>query len=127
MSLLARWWGRFTGRRPSRLTLLNDGLDLAMDWGESWLAPIQPRLHKKYPWLEVHELEELNHTCRAAMNFGHELVYELRERRGGHIGMEDFSPLLLARFSWVDPGNVSRLFGQSTYYAWKSLGPATSR
>ena len=30
---------------PTREALLNDGLELAMNWGQNWLAPIQDRLH----------------------------------------------------------------------------------
>ena len=59
----------------SRVEVFNVGLNLAMEWGEDWLQPIQRRL-----------------------------------------------PIMTARFQWVNTDNLSRLFSQGMYYAWKDLG-----
>ena len=60
---------------PTREALLNDGLELAMDWGENWLAPIQDRLHQRHPQLNPQQLDELNEACQDAMKFGHATAY----------------------------------------------------
>ncbi len=113
-------------RIPERPVLLNEGLELAMDWGENWLAPIQARLHQTRPGLKPGELDGIDSACRQAMNFGHETLYELRAKQGKEVALEDFKPLLVAQFSWVSEANATRLFNQSTYYAWKAGGPAKS-
>lgn len=125
MSVLSRWFERLSGhRKPDSAALLNEGLDLSMDWGENWLAPIQSRLHKNWPHLKPAELEELNAACQRAMKFGHDTLYELRTSQGKEVDVEDFTSLLLAAFPWVNAANATRLFNQSTYYAWKAGGPA---
>jgi hypothetical protein len=124
MSFLSRWFPWTARSKPSREALLNDGLELAMDWGENWLAPIQGRLHKIHPRLQISELDEIDAACRQAMNFGHETLYELRIRQGKDVSTEEFTASLLAQFPWVSPANAARLFNQSTYYAWKAGGPA---
>jgi hypothetical protein len=124
MSFFSGWFSWTRRPKPGREALLNDGLELAMDWGENWLAPIQGRLHKIHPRLTAGELDEIDAACRQAMNFGHDSLYELRTKHGKEISAEDFAALLLAQFPWVSPANVRRLFNQSTYYAWKTGGPA---
>jgi hypothetical protein len=115
--------------RSSRDALLNEGLDLAMAWGEDWLKPIQERLALLHPELSPGELDEVNAICQAAMKFGHDCVEDLAlksmnnrpEDFGKNTTREDFEPLMKARYPWVDPGNLSHLFNQGMYYAWKNL------
>ena len=67
---MPRWrlgFGRAAGSKPTRETLLNNGLELAMDWGEDWLAPIQDRLLQRHRSLRRDELDELDTACREAM------------------------------------------------------------
>ena len=100
--------------------ILNAGLDLAMEWGENWLQPIQDRLAKKYPRLSKTQLDEYNATCQAAMKFGHDYVYELVTQQGAdRVSSEEFERIMLAQYSWVSSGNLSRLFSQGMYYAMK--------
>ena len=112
------------GRRPAPDALLNEGLALAMDWGENWLAPIQERLRRAYPSLEPHELDAANATCQAAMRFGHESLHAMTLEDARNVTQEAFSALLLAGYPWVSAENAARLFRQSTYYVWKAGGPA---
>ena len=124
MSALPNWITRWTRAKPSREALLNDGLELAMNWGENWLAPIQERLHQQHRHLRPEELDELNNVCQDAMKFGHEIGYELVRERGREAGPDEFASRVLARYSWVSAENAARLFKQSMYYAWKAGGPA---
>jgi hypothetical protein len=106
----------------SRDTLLNKGLDLAMEGGENWLKPIQDRLALQHPELSQSELDEVNDICHAAMKFGHDCVYDLALKSGKNTKREDFEPLMRVRSPWVDPKNLSHLFSQGMYYAWKDTG-----
>ena len=120
------WLRRFASasrRRAQPQVLLNEGLALAMDWGQDWLAPIQDRLRRQHPYLLAHELDELNATCQQAMQWGHESAYALVRSRGQDIRPDDFAAAVLARYPWVNSANVARLFNQSIYYACKTGGP----
>jgi len=112
--------------RPTREVLLNDGLELAMDWGENWLAPIQERLLKRHAHLQREEVDELNAICQDAMKFGHGIAYKLVRERGREVAQDEFMPLVLAAYPWVNTENAARLFTQSMYYAWKTGGPAST-
>ena len=52
---MASWLQRLTRRRATPDALLNEGLGLAMDWGENWLSPINVRLRKLHPYLSFDE------------------------------------------------------------------------
>ncbi len=117
---------RFSSARakPPRDVLLNDGLELAMNWGESWLAPIQERLRLMHPRLGAAELDELNQACQAAMKFGHETAYELVQTHGAEADALGFGSTVRGRYPWISEENLMRLFRQSLYYVWKAGGPA---
>jgi len=106
----------------TRNASLNEGLHLAMEWGEDWLKPIQKRLSKSHPALSEDELNEINTVCQAAMRFGHSAVYELALKSGKDTKQEEFEATMLARYPWVSSNNLSHLFSQGMYYAWKDSG-----
>jgi hypothetical protein len=111
-------------RTLDRATVLNDGLALAMDWGEGWLAPIQDRLRERHPSLTKAELDGFDADCREAMRFGHETVHALVRQSGKNVDPEAFAASLGARYPWASAENTTRLFNQGLYYAWKTGGPA---
>lgn len=101
--------------------ILNVGLDLAMEFGANWLTPIQARLAKKFPSLSAAELDGYEHACREAMTFGHAQVPILWRRAGGDepTARRLFDEVLLCAHPWITPKNLSHLFSQGCYYAWK--------
>jgi hypothetical protein len=113
---------RLLRRRPSRDELLNEGLGLAMDWGDSWLSPIQPRLHRLHPHLDARELEECNTTCQGAMRLAFEAVHASIREGSTNLAVETLAPIVTARYPWVDEENLARLLKQGTYYAAKMGG-----
>ena len=123
---MLRWLarlGRASRSGPGREALLNEGLELAMDWGENWLAPVQERLHRKHPKLQRTELDEVNAACQQAMKLGHDTAYGLVRRKGKDATQDEFTQAVLASYPWVTAANAARLFNQSMYYAWKTGGP----
>jgi hypothetical protein len=122
-----RWLSKLTGSAramPTREALLNEGLELAMDWGENWLAPIQPRMAQRHPHLERRELDELDAAVQEAMKFGHDTAYALVRAAGQGVPQAEFNPLVMSKYPWLDSENAARLFSQSIYYASKAGGPA---
>jgi hypothetical protein len=115
------WFRSLLQRRPSESELLNEGLGLAMDWGESWLSPINARLQQLHPYLGAAELEESNAACQGAMRLAYEAVHALL-----HDGLNPtaqlLAPVVRAQYPWVNDENLSRLLRQGTYYAAKMGG-----
>ena len=108
----------------SREALLNEGLDLAMEWGKNWLKPIQERLAVRHPELSQDELNEINATCQSTMKFGHDYVYNLALKTGKDTKKSDLELAMQSRYPWVNAKNISHLFSQGMYYAWKDTGLA---
>jgi hypothetical protein len=102
--------------------ILNTGLDMAMEWGEHWLQPIQERLRKRYPRLSQSELDEYNAKCQATMKYGHNEVSRCWQAAAGneHAAQEKFHKQMLDHYPWVSTDNLRRLFSQGCYYAWKN-------
>ncbi|MES2917429.1 MAG: hypothetical protein V4729_02305 [Pseudomonadota bacterium] len=98
---------------------LNAGLSLAMEWGSNWLKPIQERLAAQYPELTVAELDRYNEVCREAMKAGHDLVYSMAESQGKEVDSAAWQAAFLSRYAWPNKDNLSKLFSQGMYYAWK--------
>ena len=107
---------------------LNVGLNIAMEWGEDWLQPIQERLRARFPKLDVAAFDECNEICQAAMRTGYELASEcmigiglsdnLSEEKNREI-KNQFTDDIRARFAWIDDDNAGRLYSQGCYYAMK--------
>src|ERR1017187_9215139 len=102
-------------------TVLNKGLDFAMEFGANWLRPTQGRLLAQFPGLSQAELDDYDRVCREAMKFGHsQLVVCWREARSEQLqAFEFFRRDVLARYPWVSDPNLSHLFSQGCYYAFK--------
>ena len=119
------------GRRRSSFfpimntTILNEGLSLAMEWGEQWLCPIQERLATAHPELSREELDRYDELCRAAMHHAHALVakcWRSADTRDEQLVFARFAELLGKTYPWISPENVSRAWSQGMYYAWKDGG-----
>jgi len=101
------------------IEIRNVGLDLAMEWGENWLRPIQDRLSAKYPDLDQGDLDRYDRLCRAAMKEGHDLVWDMAQVGIDRVNDDEWKRQLKASYPWIDDANLSRLFSQGMYYAWK--------
>jgi len=100
-------------------SLRNYSLDLAQEWGDFWLKPIQGRLCKAYPHLTPQELDHYNEIAQAAMKYGHDLVYSMAESQGEKVSQSTWQANYSAHYPWVDKRNLSHLFSTGTYYAMK--------
>jgi hypothetical protein len=116
------WLQKLFRRRTEPDALLNEGLALAMDWGDNWLAPINARLHERHRYLTTEELAVLNATCQGAMRLGHETAYARLRGGAEPVSLESFSAAVREKYPWVSQENLSRLLNQSLYYAAKTGG-----
>jgi hypothetical protein len=111
---------------PTENEILNSGLDFAMEFGEHWLQAIQERLAKKYDFLHTEQLNHYDLMCRKAMKDGHKFMHNTlvalsKEKRT--ISSKELEAKLTSfmqsNYPWIDHSNLSRLFSQSCYYAYK--------
>jgi hypothetical protein len=114
----------FVRRKPKMATgnetlMLNYALELAQEWGEFWLKPIQGRLSKAYPQLTAAELDHYNSIAQQAMKYGHDLTYSMAKSLTDDAGKATWRATYLAKFPWVDARNIGHLIGTGMYYAMK--------
>ena len=94
--------------------ILNTAMMLAMEWGPDLMKPTQDRLRKRFPKLSDQALNDYDATARAAMNFGHAYMYDHPSSSS-----EQLATAIRVRFPWVSDENLSRVYSQGCYYAWK--------
>ncbi len=122
---MASWLRTLLRGQPSEDQLLNEGLALAMDWGDNWLSPINARLGKVYPHLGATRLDELNARCQGAMRLAYEAVHASLHAGAPGLTLEGLATLVRAPYPWVNDENLARLLRQGVYYAAK-VGSHTS-
>ena len=113
-------------QNPPENKILNSGLNFAMEFGENWLQPIHQRLSFKYDFLTKNQLDEYNLICTKATKIGQEFIYktlvEISENqetiKESHL-KHNLKSFMLSDYPWIDNKNLSRLFSQVCYYAYK--------
>lgn len=112
--------------RISTEDILNSGLNYALDFGKNWLQPIQQRLKNKYKFLTEENLNEYDLLCREAMNYGHEFIYQtLQKLCDDNMTINEielnrnFRDAIFNKYLWINKSNLSKMFSQGCYYAWK--------
>ncbi len=103
----------------NEIAMLNIALDLALEWGEDWLEPVQSRLTKHYPQLSAEELDIYNDTVQKVMRFGWEAIEGLDFMNASKAAFEQFKGKVLQTYPWITEKNLSHMFSQSCYYALK--------
>jgi len=100
--------------------ILDDSVNLAMDWGESWLAPIQPRLQKMHPGLGDEDLDSFNARASQIMQFSHEFVHNAAKQGKEGPDVSRLQAVLQEKYPELQEDTCRRLFNQSLYYASKT-------
>lgn len=102
--------------------ILNDGLELNMEFGENWLVDIDKRLSKKYPQLSESDLRKTDTLCRKIAKNANDFVSRnpiIKEGKVTFVDSSDFKTYMLNQYNWINELNLSRLYSQSCYYAMK--------
>ena len=93
----------------------NCAINLGLEWGDNWQAPIGARIVKSHPQLIESEVEELETLSREVQKFAFALYEELYFER---MTRPDVEAQIKAKFSFLDEHNMTRLYNQGMYYAW---------
>jgi hypothetical protein len=106
--------------------ILNSALDFAMSFGKDWLKPTQGRLSEKYNLLTEAELDKYDQISRTAMKNAQGYIYDLLSKLADDSQKikeiqlkESFTNYISNNYSWIDKGNLSKLYSQGRYYAYK--------
>lgn len=107
-------------------TILNQGLELALEFGTNWLQPIQPRLSEKFPDLKTKDLDICDKICRKAIKSGNDYIYNTLEAAAVQrkkISQDDLAnnlrSFLNKDFPWINESNMKSILSQGCYYAYK--------
>jgi hypothetical protein len=95
-------------------TLANLALDLALEWGQHFMQPTQPRLAKLHPELSAQQLDDYDAAARSVMKLAFDHV-------AGSPSCErsQLAGIVRGQFPWVSDANLARLHSQGQYYAMK--------
>jgi hypothetical protein len=117
----------FLKSKSDESSILNSGLDMAMEFGEYFRQPIQSRLSKKYPSLTAEQLDQYNSMCTTAMESGFKFVDSILEplaTSNQTISEANLKKHLFhhmkANYPWINKDNLDRLYSQSCYFAFKN-------
>jgi hypothetical protein len=103
--------------------ILNQGLTLALEWGEDWLESIQERLGAIYPHLSAKELDVYNSYCKRVSSDGNALIFKIAHGDGkdcySEKSRQHWREVMLEKYPWISEENLSHSFSQSCYYAMK--------
>jgi hypothetical protein len=110
--------------------ILNSALSFALEFGENWLKPIQERLLAKYHFLSAKELNQYDRLCAALMEESNKYVYQQLDKaaKNNHSMLrtelkEELHKFLSKDYSWINEENLSHIFSQGCYYAYKDGVP----
>lgn len=108
--------------RNLSIEILNSGLDFSMEFGENWLRSIHQRLKAEYPELNADDLDACNNICNEINRFAHEFIRENPVEKSPELKFVEYSVFenyMKKNFDWISAANLSRLYSQSCYYAYK--------
>lgn len=113
------------GKQPTEAEILNTGLQLAMEFGENWLKPIQQRLFRRYNFLSKEELDKYNLICKTALDDGIRFIQNTLtslDSRQQYIGERELklelAVFMRKKYAWINNQGIDRVFNQSCYYSW---------
>src|SRR5690349_17195225 len=99
--------------------ILNTALAMSLEWGENFHKPIQDRLRKAYPTLSQAEADEFDSLCREIMYYA---FGQIERAYVKEITGEEATANITSRYSLLNAENMSTLWSQGQYYAWKDNG-----
>lgn len=94
--------------------ILNEALDLALEWGEYLLKPTQPRMAKLHAGLSQAQLDAYDAAARVVMRISFAMLYESPD-----TDREQFAQFVHTDHPWVNTDNIARLHTQGVYFAHK--------
>jgi hypothetical protein len=122
----------FKKKSISKEAILNEGMQIAMEFGENWLQPIGQRLKSEFDHISDSEAIEYDNLCRNARDEAHNFMLEalgkLADEHRTIMNQEfklQFDSYINNYFDWMNKANIKKLYSQGMYYAYKEGLDAT--
>ena len=97
--------------------LLNEAMNLCLEFGEHWRQPIVGRLLKTHPELDQPAAEALDRSVRGIRDWAHKLIASCMLE--GTPTEVDTRQQILDTCPWLDAKTMERLWSQGCYYVMK--------
>lgn len=95
--------------------ILNEALELSLEWGEHFLEPINERIRARHPELTGQQAEALNRWCQEVRHFAFDLV---EQEYFDKIPHGTARAKTRERYPEINDELLGRLQNQGTYFAW---------
>lgn len=96
--------------------ILNEAVRLSLEWGKDWQASIVARIVEIHPHLTEAQADELDALCREVQSFCFALYEDVYFEKTTRAKAE-FE--IKTKYTFLDNENVTRLYNQGMYYAWR--------
>jgi hypothetical protein len=105
--------------KATDIELYNYALDLAQEWGENWMTPVNKRLKELYPILSDEKVDHISSLVDNAMKESYEICSNVLDGNSTQDSYQTFLNLVKSKYNWIDDNNASRLYRIGTYYHFK--------
>lgn len=107
----------FKKNKPFKIE--NFALKLSLEWGKNFGKDISERLIKKFPELNISEIEYYKDLCKSVQND----CWNLVDYKGDSIIVDELEKRLneniFKKYQWINKDNQRKLHSQFSYYFWK--------
>lgn len=94
--------------QESKTEIFNKGLEISLNLGSESFKPIQNRLHELYPRLTSERLNQVEDTCRQALELGHNLLAQMNNMTPEQLN-DRIEDRLTDSYPWISQKNLQRI------------------
>ncbi len=106
-------------RKNTSFEIENFALKLSLEWGKNFGKDISERLIKKFPALNISEIEYYKDLCKSVQDD----CWKLVDYKGNSITVNELEKRLkdnvFHKYQWINQDNQRKLYSQFCYYFWK--------
>lgn len=106
--------------------IFNKGVQLASEFGENWLNPIQDQLMLEFAFLSRDHVDFYNKICIKARDEAYKFVFnqmsDLAGRKETISKTQSFALFeihMQLKYPMLNEENLKKLYSQGCYYCWK--------
>lgn len=106
-------------RKNKQFEIENLALKLSLEWGNNFGKDISERLVKKFPKLNISEIEDYKNLCKSVQDD----CWNLVDYKGNSISVEELEKrlkdIIFHKYQWINKDNQQKLYSQFSYYFWR--------
>lgn len=106
-------------RKNEPFQIENFALKLSLEWGNDFGKDISEKLIKKFPQLNISQIENHKNLCKSIQDD----CWNLVDYKGDSIIVIElekrFEDIIFQKYQWINKDNQRKLYSQFSYYFWK--------